>query len=185
MSIGRLHASTLEHKMDHLWAPWRFPYITSTKTPRGCVFCSILAADQDSKNHVLARRHHNFIVLNRFPYTVGHLLVVTLRHVGSLSEATHDEVEEMAHLSRDCEIFLRRTYNPDGFNIGLNIGQSAGAGIAGHLHMHVVPRWIADANYITVLGQTRVIPENLQTTYKKLLPFYKPPSPPTRNHPKR
>ena len=171
--------------MDHLWAPWRFPYITSTKNPSGCVFCSILAADQDRKNHVLARRCHNFIVLNHFPYTAGHLLVVTRRHVGSLSEATCDEIEEMAHLSRDCEIFLRRAYNPDGFNVGLNIGQSAGAGIAGHLHMHVVPRWIADVNYISVLAQTRVIPEDLQTTYKKLLPFYEPTSPPTGNHPKR
>ncbi len=91
----------------------------------------------------------------------------------------------MALLSRDCEIFLRETYNPDGFNIGLNIGKSAGAGIAGHLHLHIVPRWVSDANYISVLGQTRVIPEELETTYKKLLPFFDSPFPPTRNHPKR
>ena len=185
MSTGLLWPSDPEHRMDHLWAPWRFPYITSTKNPSDCVFCAILAADQDSENHVLVRWRHNFIVLNRFPYTTGHLLVVAHRHVASLSEATPDEVEEMAHLSRDCEIFLRQAYNPDGFNVGLNIGHSAGAGIAGHLHLHVVPRWIADANYISVLGQTRVIPENLQTTFEKLLPFFEPSSPPTGNHPKR
>ena len=171
--------------MDHLWAPWRFSYISSTKAPPACVFCAILAADQDSENHILARRSHNFIVLNRFPYTAGHLLIVPHRHVATLSEASQDEVEEMARLSRDSEIFLREAYGPDGFNVGLNIGQSAGAGIPGHLHLHVVPRWVSDTNYISVLGQTRVIPEDLQTTYKKLLPFFESPSPPTRNHPKR
>lgn len=171
--------------MDHLWAPWCFSYITSTKDPSDCVFCAILAVDQDRKNHVLARWRHNFIVLNRFPYTAGHLLVVTRRHVASLSEASPDEVVEMAHLSRDCEIFLKQAYNPDGFNVGLNIGRGAGAGIAGHLHQHIVPRWIADANYISVLGQTGVIPEDLLTTYEKLLPLFETSVVPAGNHPKR
>ncbi len=171
--------------MDRLWAPWRFPYITSTKAPPGCVFCALIGADEDQDNHILSRRQHSFVVLNRFPYTAGHLLVVTRRHVATLSAAAPDEVAEMAQLSRDCEGFLRDAYKPDGFNIGLNVGQSAGAGIAGHLHMHIVPRWVADANFMSVLGETRVIPEDLQATYEKLLPFFNPSPAAGENHPKR
>ena len=161
--------------MDHLWTPWRFHYLRSTHEEPTCVLCRLAAEKRDRENLILARQHHNYIVLNKFPYTSGHLMIVTRRHVASLTEATAGELQEMIALARQCEGVLGQVYEPDGFNVGFNIGKCAGAGVAGHLHLHVVPRWEADANIVSVIGQTRVIPEELSVSYEKLQPLLSPP----------
>lgn len=159
--------------MDHLWTPWRFHYIRSAKQEADCIFCLLPSEQKDRDNFIVARRRHTYIVLNKFPYTTGHLMIVTHRHVASLSDASSSELNEIIALSRDCESILKKVYDADGFNIGFNIGKSAGAGVAGHLHLHVVPRWEGDANLVSVIGQTRVIPEDLETSYLKLLPHFR------------
>lgn len=160
--------------MDHLWTPWRFDYISGKAKSRECVFCKLPAEDQeqDRRNLILARFAHCFLILNRFPYTSGHLMVVLHRHVAFLEDAAAAELHEIMEIARRCEAALRAVYSPDGFNIGLNIGRSAGAGIAGHLHLHVLPRWHGDANFVSAIGETRVIPEDLQTTYSRLAPHF-------------
>ena len=154
--------------MDHLWTPWRYQYISSAGKAQRCIFCAFQDEDKDKENFILVRRPHSFVILNRFPYTSGHLMVVARRHIPSLTEATEPEIVEMITGARDFERALQSTYNPDGFNIGFNIGKSAGAGVAGHLHLHVVPRWQGDSNFVAVLGETRIIPEDLKTAYRKL-----------------
>ncbi|MFQ5739556.1 MAG: HIT domain-containing protein [Acidobacteriota bacterium] len=163
--------------MDHLWTPWRFKYVRSTDSSRRCVFCRMLHEERDEENLILSRRRHNYLVLNRFPYTTGHLMVVSSRHGGSLCETRSEELHEMILLAREVESILRQVYKPDGLNIGFNIGKSAGAGVAGHLHLHVVPRWHGDTNVVSVVGETRVIPEDLRVTYQKLAPLLQPQSP--------
>jgi ATP adenylyltransferase len=160
--------------MDHLWTPWRFKYISSTSEADGCVFCQILAEDKekDSENLVLTRQPKTFVILNRFPYTSGHLLIVVRRHIPTLGEAAPEELEEIILLAQLSEKALREVYKPDGFNMGFNIGKCAGAGVAGHLHLHVLPRWVGDSNVVSVVGQTRVIPEELGTTFEKLQPHF-------------
>ncbi len=154
--------------MDYLWTPWRFGYITSADAAPGCVFCDKLASAEDEAEYVVFRGTANFVVLNLFPYTVGHLLIVPYRHIASLVEAGPDELHELILLARFSEEVLRRVYRPHGLNLGMNIGKSAGAGVAGHLHLHVLPRWEADANFMSVIGETRVLPEELPVTWKKL-----------------
>ena len=160
--------------MDHLWTPWRFKYIASTAEASGCVFCQILAEGQakDVENLVLTHQPETFVLLNRFPYTSGHLLIVVRRHIPTLEDATAQELKEVISLAQLSEKALRDVYSPDGFNMGFNIGKCAGAGVAGHLHMHVLPRWVGDANVVSVVGQTRVIPEELTTTFEKLQPYF-------------
>ena len=160
--------------MDHIWTPWRFHYVASTLESGECVLCRILAEGpaKDRENLILARKQKTFIVLNRFPYTSGHMMIVPYRHVATLSDADPAELQEITKLARFCESGLRKAYRPDGFNMGFNIGKCAGAGIEGHLHLHVLPRWIGDANVVSVVGQTRVIPESLETTYDRLLPTF-------------
>jgi ATP adenylyltransferase len=158
--------------MDILWNPWRYTYITSDKAgaDTSCVFCS-LADDpvRDEENFVLKRAEFNFIVLNRFPYAAGHLLIVPYEHVALLEEATDEANGEMMTLTRSAQTALRAVYSPDGLNIGMNLGRSAGAGVADHLHMHVLPRWSGDVNFMTAIAETRNIPECLSDTYKKLI----------------
>lgn len=156
--------------MDHLWSPWRFRYVSSSGQPRDCIFCALLSEANDRQNLILLRKDHAFLILNRFPYTTGHLMVVTNRHIATLEDATPPELTEMILLARESEALLRKVYRPDGLNVGFNIGKSAGAGIADHLHLHIVPRWEGDANMVSVIGETRVIPEELETTYDKLRP---------------
>lgn len=158
--------------MDHLWTPWRFHYLRSTSQDAPCVLCRLPAEQRDPENLILCRSAHNYIVLNKFPYTTGHLLIVIRRHVASLVATVTEELHELISLSRKCEVILREVYQPAGFNIGFNIGKSAGAGVADHLHLHVVPRWEGDANLVSVIGQTRVIPEDLATTYSRLFPLF-------------
>lgn len=159
--------------MENLWTPWRFRYLAAPERSGECVFCGIAAAEaaRDPELLVVSRRRSCFIVLNRFPYTSGHLMVVSHRHVAWLADTLPEELEEMVGVARECEQALRRVYRPDGFNVGLNLGSSAGAGVAGHLHLHVVPRWTGDANFVSVIGETRIIPEELSTTREKLIPY--------------
>jgi ATP adenylyltransferase len=154
--------------MDHLWSPWRYKYIASADRQEGCVFCRIEQADKDAENYVVYRARLNFIVLNLFPYTSGHLMIVPYEHLASLPSVNEPTTTEMIELAKRAQVALEAEYHPDGFNIGMNLGKSAGAGIADHLHLHVVPRWTGDANFVSIVGETRVLPEDLITTYEKL-----------------
>lgn len=154
--------------MDYLWTPWRYQYVTEAVLPPGCVFCTAAASSNDRENLIVHRAAHNFIILNRFPYTNGHVMVVPFQHASTLQSLAEEALLEMMRLARECEKHLRTTYRPDGLNIGLNLGRSAGAGIADHLHMHVLPRWAGDTNFMTVTGETRVLPEDLPATWEKL-----------------
>jgi ATP adenylyltransferase len=158
--------------MDRLWTPWRFEYIRTAAEETSCVFCRILNEKCDPANLVLFRGTHSFVLLNLYPYTSGHLLVVANRHIAYLSDAAIKELNEIMKLSRQCEEALRRTYRPHGFNMGFNLGRAAGAGVDHHLHMHVLPRWTGDSNFVSIVGETRVLPEELHVTYKRLLPFF-------------
>jgi ATP adenylyltransferase len=154
--------------LDYLWSPWRYSYLTALKNPEGCIFCVMAAADDDEKSLIVFRGAHNFVVLNRFPYTSGHLMVVPYQHIPDLAGLDQTAASEMMALIQAAERHLRTTYRPDGLNVGMNIGESAGAGIAGHIHMHVLPRWTGDANFMTTVGQTRVLPEEAAVTWQRL-----------------
>ena len=157
--------------MDFLWTPWRYSYVTGAPEggdPRGCVFCRIANAGAPGcQSLLLHRAKHNFIVLNRYPYTSGHMLVAPYRHVAKLAAASEETGAEMMDLTRRIERVLDKLYQPDGVNIGMNIGRAAGAGVAGHIHMHALPRWAADSNFATVIGETRVLPEALEVTWER------------------
>ncbi len=154
--------------MDLLWTPWRFSYLTGVERTSGCVFCQKVQENNDERNYIVHRGHQNFILLNLYPYTVGHLMIVPYRHIATLQEGEPKELGEMMELIRQSEGALRKIYRPQGLNVGMNIGKSAGAGVEGHLHMHVLPRWEADANFLSVIGETRTLPEELSTTWSKL-----------------
>jgi ATP adenylyltransferase len=154
--------------VDYLWTPWRYQYVTKGELPSGCVFCAAAGGGDDRANLIVHRASHNFIILNRFPYTNGHVMVVPFQHVSTLEDLAEEALLEMMRLARECEKHLRATYRPDGLNIGMNLGRSAGAGIAGHVHMHILPRWAGDTNFMTVTGETRVLPEDLAATWEKL-----------------
>jgi ATP adenylyltransferase len=160
--------------MDRLWTPWRFEYISKIDQSGGsCVFCGILAEPHcDSSNFVLFRGAEIFVLLNRFPYTSGHLLIVLNRHIASLSEANTRELHAFLETAQRCEEALRKEYRPEGFNVGFNIGKSAGAGVDQHLHMHVLPRWVGDSSFVSVISETRVLPELLPQTFERLIPHF-------------
>ena len=154
--------------MDHLWSPWRYRYVQKGPPEQGCVFCRMAAEGNDEQNHVLHRGQHNFVVLNLYPYTTGHLMVVPYEHVDSLEAASAETLSEMMLLAQKSQRHLREVYKPGGFNIGMNLAESAGAGIPGHIHLHVLPRWYGDTNFMTTVAETRVLPEDLPATYAKL-----------------
>ncbi len=157
--------------MDYLWTPWRYSYITGADTSHDgqtCIFCELLRSGDDEKSLIVHRGEFNFIILNAFPYTCGHSMIVPYQHVDRLHKLPEAAAMEMMALLRKLETALFDLYHPDGANIGMNVGKAAGAGIAGHIHMHALPRWVADANFISVIGETRVLPEDLPTTYKRL-----------------
>jgi ATP adenylyltransferase len=158
--------------MDRLWTPWRFEYIRTAEQATSCVFCRILQEDEDSANLVLFRGSKSFVILNVFPYASGHLLVVANRHIAFLGEAEQEELHEIIQLTQQCENALQREYHPQGLNMGFNLGRAAGAGVEHHLHMHILPRWTGDSNFVSVVGETRVLPEELLTTYRRLLPYF-------------
>lgn len=153
--------------MEHIWAPWRMEYIQMEKR-EGCVLCEIPKEDNDVANHVLYRGENNFIVLNSYPYNPGHLMIVPYHHVASLEGLTDEELHEhIDTVSRSISV-LREVFNPAGFNLGMNLGKVAGAGIDEHVHTHIVPRWQGDTNCMPVISGTRVIPQALAETYQKL-----------------
>ncbi len=160
--------------MDRLWTPWRFDYIRSLSADPtdGCVFCRIIEEHCDRENLVLHRGKSAFAILNLFPYTSGHILVVLNRHIPFLRDAKPEELHELLDLAQRCELSLHAEYKPEGFNIGFNLGRAAGAGVAHHLHMHVLPRWTGDSNFVSVVAETRVLPEDLPRTYQRLLPHF-------------
>jgi len=154
--------------MDHLWTPWRMNYIKSDKSSGGCVFCNALQYNQDEEMLIVARGSYNFIILNRFPYNSGHLMVVPYVHKSSLETLDPETRVEMIEMVSRAEQILNQVYSPQGFNMGINIGKSAGAGIDTHIHFHVVPRWEGDANFMSTLGETRVLPEELTESYRRI-----------------
>lgn len=153
--------------MDYLWTPWRYSYVTSAERAKGCIFCDKPAENQDEKNFIVYRGTHCFVVLNAYPYTSGHVMVVPYQHLDRLEALPADAALEMITLGQRVEAMLRSMYHPDGINLGMNIGKAAGAGVAGHIHMHILPRWVADANFMTVVSETRVLPEALEVTYAR------------------
>jgi len=154
--------------MDYLWTPWRYQYITAAPADPGvCVLCRAAGMD-DREALVVHRATHNFVLLNLFPYTSGHVMVVPYAHVSTIEDLPEPALAEMMSLARDAVKHLRAVYRPDGWNLGMNLGQSAGAGIAAHAHMHILPRWVGDTSFVTTVGETRVVPEALETTWEKL-----------------
>jgi ATP adenylyltransferase len=189
-----LRSVYLDH-MDYLWTPWRYPYLVDPD-PGGrkgvpgalaawtgdchCVFCNLIAAtrfaveqggsavDADRAANIVLRAEHSFIVLNAFPYSSGHVMIVPYAHQESLADLERPAAVEIMTLAQRTDAVLREVYTPDGINIGLNLGKAAGAGVAGHLHMHVLPRWLGDSNFMTVVAETRVLPEMLENTWERL-----------------
>jgi ATP adenylyltransferase len=147
--------------MDHLWSPWRYQYVQKEIPESGCVFCRPM-------EYVVFRGKLNFVVLNLYPYTTGHLMVVPYEHVATLDAAAPETLQEMILLAREAQRHLAAIYKPGGFNLGMNLGESAGAGIADHIHLHVLPRWSGDTSFITTVSETRVLPEDLPVTFRKL-----------------
>lgn len=189
--------------MDFLWTPWRYSYVTGADSRKrqgvpeelsawpgdtGCVFCNMIAATDYAVEHgmprddaeraagIVLRAGRNFVCLNRFPYTSGHVMVVPCEHQSSLAALSAEVTHEMMDLAQRSERALASLYHPDGFNFGLNLGKSAGAGIAGHLHLHALPRWTGDTNFMTTIAETRVLPENLSVTWERLRDAFSTPN---------
>ncbi|MGE5531226.1 MAG: HIT family protein [Bacteroidota bacterium] len=158
--------------MNHLWAPWRMGYVTKGEQSCDCVFCGCGHCDpaDDAEHHVLARATHNFVILNAYPYNNGHLMVVPYQHESDFTKLPPHTAIEMMALAQLALAVLQQEYRAEGANIGLNIGKAAGAGIKDHVHMHVVPRWSGDTNFMTSLGETRVVPQSLEDSYSTLAP---------------
>jgi ATP adenylyltransferase len=154
--------------MDYLWTPWRYAYVAAAQRTDGCIFCVAPKENDDEKMLIVHRGRHCFVILNAFPYTPGHVLVVPYAHLDELQKLPAEAASEMMALSQRMETVLRELYKPDGINLGMNIGKAAGAGIAGHIHMHVLPRWVADSNFVSVIGETRILPETLDVTWKRM-----------------
>lgn len=159
--------------MDRLWSPWRMAYIRSAQDEgEGCIFCELPARGDDATSHILRRMERAFVLLNAFPYNPGHLMVAPFRHVGDLEALSPDELADLGALLQTSVRALREEMEPHGYNLGMNLGRVAGAGIPDHLHWHVVPRWNGDTNFMPVVSETRVLPELLEETYAKLLPRF-------------
>ncbi|HYK35851.1 HIT domain-containing protein [Alloacidobacterium sp.] len=181
--------------MDHLWTPWRYTYVTTADNAKrqgvpdelstwpgdmGCVFCNLIAAVEYAEAHgmtreqaekaalIVHRSKNTYVVLNRYPYTSGHVMVLPFAHESSLAALPPEIAHELMDMAQRLENVLGSTYHPDGINLGLNLGKSAGAGVQGHLHLHILPRWTGDTNFMTVVGETRVLPEDLETTWQRV-----------------
>lgn len=159
--------------MDKLWAPWRSKYITKMGSKKGgilkgCIFCSKPRAKKDKANHIVFRSRHSFAILNIYPYNNGHIMIVPYRHVNDTAKLNDEEALDLIHLLKKSQELLSKTMNPDGYNIGINIGKAAGAGLKDHVHIHLVPRWLGDVNFMPVFTSTKVISESLDALYDKL-----------------
>jgi ATP adenylyltransferase len=161
--------------MDILWSPWRFRYVTEAAKSDRCIFCDKAAGDasHDREALILHRARSSFVILNLYPYTPGHTMIAPYDHVGDLSELDAATLQEMMELAQKVQAALKESYHPEGYNLGMNLGKCAGAGVADHLHLHLLPRWSGDSNFMTVIGETRVQPEDLFTTYDKLVTFFR------------
>lgn len=157
--------------MKMLWAPWRIEYILSKK-PEGCIFCNALDPGNDRERLILHRTRLSFVMLNRYPYTNGHVMVAPFRHTADMNELSDAEMLDLFTTVRLCRNVLQQTASPQGFNVGVNLGKAAGAGVDEHIHIHVVPRWNGDTNFMSVIGDLRVMPENLDSTFEKLRPAF-------------
>jgi ATP adenylyltransferase len=155
---------------EQLWAPWRLKYIekAQTQSAEDCFFDALPQETNDRENFILYRGKSVFVILNAFPYNNGHLMVAPYRHVADLEEMSEEELLEVNQTLSRCVSWLKKAYSPEGFNIGVNLGKVAGAGVPGHIHWHIVPRWNGDSNFMTVIGEVRVLPENLYQTYDRL-----------------
>jgi|TARA_B110000467_G_C18250073_1_gene439892 ATP adenylyltransferase len=158
--------------MEKLWTPWRLEYIKTPKTG-SCIFCDLPESQSDRENHILYRGKYCFVIMNAFPYSNGHLMVIPYKHSGCVSAIDDNETEELWRLTKHCVSILRKTYSAQGFNIGLNLGKAGGAGYEEHLHNHIVPRWEGDTNFMPVLADVKALPEHLMAGYDKLLPQFK------------
>ena len=167
-STGYSLLQSMHSDMKLLWAPWRMKYILEDTQDNGCLFCTLVEQQDGPGNLILHRGKHAFVVLNRYPYSNGHLMVVPYTHIDTLETLPSETLTEMMVLTQQSMIILRKAYNVDGFNIGSNIGEAAGAGIEEHVHLHIVPRWRGDTNFMATTADTRVIPENLEETYRLL-----------------
>ena len=160
--------------MDYLWTPWRFQYITTAGQPsQDCLFCDATKEKRDRELLVVHRAENCLVMLNRFPYTSGHVMIAPYRHIALLEDASPAELQEIIQLSAQFQKALLEICHPEGFNMGMNLGKCAGAGVAGHIHMHLLPRWMGDSNFMTVVGETRVLAEELDVTYQKFTSFFK------------
>jgi len=157
--------------MENLWAPWRIEYILGKREPY-CIFCPEGDGLPDEERLILHRGRLSMVMMNKYPYNNGHLLVAPWRHISTLNDLTSEEMLDIMQLVNKCTLILKRVMHPDGFNIGLNLGAAAGAGVEDHLHFHVVPRWQGDTNFLMVFAEVRSIPEHLKQTYAKLLPHF-------------
>jgi len=158
--------------VERLFTPWRMAYVTSADLKPGCVLCRARDGEGGADRLIVHTAEWNFVVMNLFPYTGGHVMVAPKRHVGSLAEASLEELSEMMALARRLEGIFREAYAPDGINLGMNLGRSAGAGVADHIHLHLVPRWTGDTNFMTVVAGTRVIPEDPEQACRRLRPYF-------------
>lgn len=159
--------------MDYLWSPWRMDYIMSHNRAADCVFCSAVQQPDGLENLIVARGLRAFIILNRYPYTSGHVMVVPYAHIASLDLLSVEDRSEIIEMANRAVTVLREVYHPQGFNLGINMGEAAGAGIADHIHLHVVPRWAGDTNFMSTVSETRVLPESLEDTYQRILAQWK------------
>ena len=154
--------------MDRLWAPWRIQYINTAKKIRGCLFCRAAKGKNDKKNHIIFRSRHVFCMLNKFPYNNGHLMISPYRHIKDLVRLTNDEISDFFSVINKSQALLNGLLKPDGFNLGMNLGSVAGAGVANHLHLHIVPRWKEDTNFMPAVFDTKIISQSLDELYEKL-----------------
>jgi ATP adenylyltransferase len=154
--------------MKNLWAPWREDYVKNVDKLKGCFLCNCLKTKSELKNLIVYKGKHSFIVLNRYPYNNGHLMIAPFKHIGNIEDLSEDEAKEIFLLGRKIIPILKEVYNAQGFNVGLNLGRCAGAGVVDHLHLHIVPRWEGDTNYMPVVGATKIIPESIEESYKRI-----------------
>lgn len=168
-----INQSTNLPPMKHLWSPWRMTYIENSKKEEGCVFCNAQAQTDSPENLIAFRGKYSYVILNRFPYTSGHLMVIPFNHVATIEGLDSDIRAEMMELTSRCTTELGKIYKPQGFNVGINMGEAAGAGVLGHVHIHIVPRWAGDTNFMSSVGETRVLPESLEQTYDRVRTAFK------------